>query len=419
MSTATDIGVHFYGVSNTANAFNLKSSVLTITINYSYSEAVTYYAATGSVTPSTIEASGSNNSTVSIFQSDSLSGYSYIVEWKIGSISYKTPKTSNVTVSYTIPKDWCNAITSSTSGTATVTIYTYYGSTSVGYNSYTFKVTVPSSVVPSVSSISAAMTTSNSTVQSWNKYVQGYSGVTLTASGGAGVYGSTIRSYTFSGAGISTSSSSNTASIATLNTYGTLTFSVYVTDSRGRQSTAKTVSITVYECSTPSFTSATAYRTNSSGNISDSGTYISASAKRSVSSIGGSNTSTMSCSYKKTTATSWTTGQSNMTDETNYIFGGGNITTADSWQVQFTITDALGQTATKTVALGTLGYTMFFKKGGLGVGIGMQTTKAQSVGALEINSEWAVYHGDNIMPTVVMSSTQPTAQTGLIWLKPV
>lgn len=300
---------------------------------------------------------------------------------------------------------------------------TYYGSTYVGQNSYTFKVTVPSSVVPTVSSISAAMTTSNSTVESWNKYVQGYSGVNLTANGGAGAYGSTIRSYTFSGAGISTSvstsNSSATASIATLNTYGTLTFSVYVTDSRGRQSTAKTVSITVYECSTPSFASASAYRTNSSGTISDNGTYISASAKRSVSSIGGSNTSTMSCAYRKTTATEWTTGQSNMTDETSYIFGGGNITTADSWQVQFTITDALGQTATKTVSLGTLGYTMFFKRGGLGVGIGMETTKVDSVGALEINPEWTVYHGDNIIPTVVMSSTQPTAQVGLIWLKPV
>ena len=343
--------------------------------------------------------------------------------WSIGNKSYSTTTTST-TVYYTIPKDWCNAITSSTSGTASVAIQTYHGSTYVGQNSYTFKVTVPANVIPTVSGLTATMTTSNATVQSWNKYVQGYSGVKLTVSGGAGSYGSAIRSYTFSGAGLSTSvstgESSATVSIPTINTYGdSITYTVYATDSRGRQSGTKTVTIKVYECSSPSFSGATAYRTAANGNVSENGTYITASAKANYSSIGGSNSATMSCAYRKTTATEWTAGVANMESEQSYTIGGGNITTADSWQVQFTLTDALGQTATKVVGLGTLGYTMFFKKGGLGIGIGMQTTKGPSVGALEINDEWTVYHGDNLMPTTVMSATQPTAQVGLIWLKPV
>ena len=66
---------------------------------------------------------------------------------------------------------------------------------SLGSYSYGFTVTVPSSVVPTISSISASPVNDNSVISSWGIYVYGKSKAKLTINGAAGAYGSTIRSY--------------------------------------------------------------------------------------------------------------------------------------------------------------------------------------------------------------------------------
>ena len=92
--------------------------------------------------------------------------------------------------------------------------------------------------------------------------------------------------------------------------------------------------------------------------------------------------------------------------------------------MRFEVTDTLGRTTYKEIALGTVGYCMFFKRGGLGVGIGTQTTLGNGVAGFEVSADWQMLWGTERIPGVIYSDRQPDAnnynlRTGLIWLQPV
>ena len=94
--------------------------------------------------------------------------YTPKVTWKFGSYSYKQNLAAGVkSASYTIPLSWLNTIPSSTSGTAYVSLETIDASgNSLGTYSYAFTITVPASVVPSMSSVSSVAVNSNATLNS-------------------------------------------------------------------------------------------------------------------------------------------------------------------------------------------------------------------------------------------------------------
>ena len=145
--------------------------------------------------------------------------------------------------------------------------------TSLGSYSYGFTITAPSSVVPTISSVTASPVNDNSVISGWGIYVYGKSKAKLTINGAAGAYGSTIRSYS-----ITTSPNVGSASAASYTTgllysSGTITVTAKVTDSRGRTAT-KTTTFSVYAYSAPYFSSVESYRCNSSGARDDvGGTY--------------------------------------------------------------------------------------------------------------------------------------------------
>ena len=141
--------------------------------------------------------------------------YTHKVTWKFGSYSYKQNLAAGVkSASYTIPLSWLNTIPSSTSGTAYVSLETIDASgNSLGTYSYAFTITVPASVVPSMSSVSSVAVNSNATLNSWGLYVYGKSQARITINGATGSYGSTIKSYS-----IETSPSIGSASASTLTT---------------------------------------------------------------------------------------------------------------------------------------------------------------------------------------------------------
>ena len=125
------------------------------------------------------------------------SAYTHKVTWSFGSYSQVQNLAAGATsASYTIPLSWLNTIPSSTSGTAYVSLETIDASgNSLGTYSYAFTITVPASVVPSISSVGTAPINSNSTLNSWGLYVYGKSQARITINGAAGSYGSTIKSY--------------------------------------------------------------------------------------------------------------------------------------------------------------------------------------------------------------------------------
>lgn len=334
----------------------------------SYSHALTKIARNSTISSvtSSVEVNGTNKCTVEI--SRAVSTHTHTVTWKIGSYTHSETSVGTST-SYAIPTSWMNAIPSATSGTATVTVTTYSGSTKIGSTvSKNFTLKVPSSIVPSVSATIAMV---NGTVpSSWGIYVQGKSKCTITPSS-SGSYSSTIKTITITGGTNGKYNKSMTTATPwttpTLAESGTISFTIKATDSRGR-SASITKSITVYEYKTPSISAVTAQRCISNGTLNDDGTYLSVSVPTSsYSTCNGKNSRTLTVMYKESSATSWSTTAN--VSSTASVIGAGGISTSKSYNVRFTITDAF-TSVTKDVTISTSGCLLNFRKAKDGLSLG-------------------------------------------------
>ena len=258
--------------------------------------------------------------------------------------------------SFTIPNTWLPIFANAASATVTAKLYTYNGGTLVGSTQKTFTVSVPSSVKPSISAFTATPHSANATAEGWNVAVQGYSYLTLAVTADPGS-GSSIASIAFSGHGIQQSSVSATGDTAILTDSGTLIYTVIVTDSRGRSATT-TVNVTCYEYANPAISSLTAVRCYSDGTASDTeGDYIKAFPTFAFSSVNGNNSlSVNKIEYKQQDASTWTVGVQSVTSgQWTTAFGPADIT--KSFNVRFTITDALGNTyALEIIVQSVVGY---------------------------------------------------------------
>lgn len=317
--------------------------------------------------------------------------------------------------SFTIPTTWYAYLPNVTSVTATATLTTYSGSTSLGSTTKTFTVAVASSVKPTISSFTHAPYSQNSTVNGWGVYVQGYSQVDLSVSAAAGT-GASIVSIAFSGTGISQSGTATTARSSVLSNTGYLDYSVTVTDSRGRSATSSlsgTGRPYFYEYSNPVVTAMTAFRSNSSG-VEDaiSGTYIRTSASFTFSSCGNKNSlSVKKIEYKLHTASSWTSGVATATSGTAYTIGGGNIAITSSYDVRCTVTDALSHTTTYVVLVPPI----------VGFAVGLNNDRARFGGPVEkagLQVDWdAEFNGVLDVTKRRCYSILPTSGNGAGWYR--
>lgn len=290
--------------------------------------------------------------------------FTHKVYYTFGSKSVTISTSATTSASYTIPTDHATVIPNATSGSATITVDTYNGSTKIGSASKSFTVTVPTSIKPSLTSVTATVVASGADTS--YGYVKGKSKVKLTINGATGSQGSTISSYSISGGGFSSSSSSFTTGV--LNSSGSITFTATVTDSRGRKSDAKTVSISVQDYANPNITGFTVIRCNSGGTASNDGTYIKITPTYTYTTLGGKNAITSKAEYKQTGGSSWTNAGA-ITSGSSLVTGANGIATGSSYDVRFTITDNFGSVS-RTAVIPTAFMTMDFKKGGKGIAFG-------------------------------------------------
>ena len=276
----------------------------------------------------------------------------------------QTVSASNVGTSATlaVPIGWASQIPNATSGTGTVTVTTKNGSTTIGTTSKNISVAVPSSVVPTLT-LATALVTGYSGL-----YLQGVSKCKLTGTA-AGVYGSTIKSISYSGAGYTGSGTTYTTGV--LNVTGDITFTATATDSRGRTVT-KQAKITVIAYSKPSISNYSVQRCNSGGTLQVDGTYLSVRATFSCASVNGKNAVSCNISYKKSTASAWS-GTTALTSNTAKVTGGGSITLNEFWQVRFVVQDSVGTSlnlspTTITVDIPTSAYRAVFGEDRSGFG---------------------------------------------------
>ena len=361
---------------------------------------VQQYAKSSARVTSSVEAGSASTVT---FINPYLSNVYHVVDWRFGTkVKSTTTAVGASSTSYTIPLNWLTVIPSATSGTATVSVTTYsYGGQELGTDTYSFTITAPSSAVPTLSLAAARI--NNSVPSSWGIYVQGQSGVTITATA-AGYQGSTISSYTISG-GATGTQSSNVFTISTIYSSGTITYTVKVTDSRGRTATAST-SISVVAYSAPAFSATDAFRCIANGTASDTGTYISAKATGTFSSVSSKNSMTLKVQYALSTSGAYSTAVT-LTNGTASIIGNGSIDINYSFKVKFTLSDQFN-TIEKVLNVGTAAFTVFFRQGGNGVAIGKVSERANAV---EINPDWDIYHGSTKLNGTVPVSRGGTGAT--------
>lgn len=334
---------------------------------------------------STISASDANMgsaSTITITRASS--SFTHTLTYSFGSATGTiVTKTTGTSVSWTPALTLANQIPYAVSGKCTITCKTYSGTTEVGSKTCTVTLTVPALVKPTISSLTASRV-DGTVPTTWGIYVQSKSKAKLTINGAAGAYGSTISSYSITGGGYSSTASSFTTGF--LNTSGSITFTATVTDSRGRTSAAATVSISVVAYSAPSFSSYLSQRCDSAGTLSGEGTYVKATVRYSYSSCSSNNTVTRATYYRKTGTTTWTNANKSFSSGTAFTFGGGNISTENTYEIRYTLTDSF-TTIAIIDTVSTASVVMDFKSGGKGVAVGKVS---ETDNCFEVSDKWDV-----------------------------
>ena len=227
------------------------------------------------------------------------SSFTHTITYSCGSASGTIcTKSSNTSISWTPPIELARQNTTNSSVTVTLKIETFSGSTSIGDpDSIIISCAIPASVAPSISIL---VSDANGWDSRFGGYVQNKSACKVeTAS--AGSYGSTIKSYSITCDGQSSSKSSETFNLPKA---GTITVTAKVTDSRGRTASAsKTINVLAY--TNPAVTSVDAFRSDVNGNADNGGSYMCVKFSAAIASLSNLNTARYSVEYRTSGSSSW------------------------------------------------------------------------------------------------------------------
>ena len=316
------------------------------------------------------------------------SSFSHVLSYTIGSASgsIATLNTSTTSYSWTVPAIIADQLPNTTTGTLSITCTTMSGSTTVGSKNVSLTVKVPnnSTFQPSISSF--AVTENNATVSGLNLgssyLVQGKSNITISGTATA-KRSATIRTTTYKVGNTTVSSPSNIA----INTIGSLTIQMSVTDSRGYSTTSSTTK-TSLAYSSPQVYAMNFYRSTSGGTQDGSGTYLHYTFTGSITSLNSKNANTWSLQYQRTGTSTWT----NIASGTGYTLNVSGTSSSGfmdvnySYNIRLTLTDSFGSSSfTQTISTGYT--TVDYRNTGKGIAFG----KASEIDAFECNMNEALY----------------------------
>lgn len=331
---------------------------------------------------SSVSVNGSNEVTVSITRA--ASSFTHTVVFSFGSYS-KTTTGVGTSTSYAIPTSWLNAIPNATSGTAKVTVTTYSGSTKIGSAvSKNFTLTVPSSVVPTISGATMAEAVSGLAAK-FGAYVQNKSKIAVKITA-AGAYSSTIKAYKTTIQGANFTAASFTSGILTKS--GTSTATITVTDSRGRTAST-TRSITVIAYAAPKITAFQGFRCLADGTENYEGTYLNAKLSFAISSVGSKNDKSYTLSYRPKNTEAWTDMASGSVYalSTNVISASGILGIDSSFDVRLKVQDYFA-TVQSVIEIPTAFTLLDFNASGRGVAFGKVSEIANG---MEIDLDMSIY----------------------------
>ena len=290
----------------------------------------------------------------------------------------------DTSTTWTLPLDFANDIPNSASGTGTVYVDTYSGSTKTGTQSTTFTASVPANVKPTFTGVSLSDLNgaAQNLIPSGNTFIQVISNIKVAFNGAVGSYGSSITGYYAEIIGKNQSTSSNGGSLGIMNYHGTIKIRASVSDSRGRWSDTREVSVTVLEYFAPALSFSIARTGSTSSTLT-----VTRNAKIATLTVSGSQKNSMTLTFKVArlgttnfqvdtgpATGSWTSISNLVNSQANLA---GNYLANQSWVVigtledKFTRTDFMVNVPTESVVLS-------YDRSGVGV------NKIREQGALDV-----------------------------------
>lgn len=343
---------------------------------YSYALYVVPAASTMTFDAFTMGSAG----TITVTRSGS--SYTHTISYTFGEASGTiVTKSVGTSISWTPPIDLARQIPNATQSTGVLRIDTYSGSTRIGSKEYSFTLYVPASIKPTAA-LAVTLVNDNSVIDGWNVCVKGYSKLSYTVTA-SGAYGATIQSCRFTFAGNTVTGSSG---VVAVNSAGTFTPSVEVTDSRGRSVSVTGNSVDVYDYNAPTIAQLSVQRCNAEGTIQNEGTYVCVQGAFHVgASVGGRNGVTAKCRYREIGG-SW----SNYTaiEDTGAVVG-GSMPATKTYEMEIAATDSIGETKTVYAIIPTAEVALHLRDGGKGAAFGKYAEKE----ALEC--AWDAYFDKN------------------------
>lgn len=312
----------------------------------------------------TLSSVGDMGTVTTIFTNRRSAAFTHTIKYCFGKLSGTIQTGVTDSCNWTIPTDFANQVPNSVSGTGTIIVDTYNGSTKIGSKTVNFTTTVPSSIKPAITSANIQIdNSSNSIVNGWGVYVSGFSKAIISATAN-GASGSSISGFNIAGS-YSARVSGNSLSYlgSTFTSSGNKSFSVNCYDSRSRLSDQVNVgTIYVYPYSNPSVNSF--YVTRGSQNKREVTVY----ANWSYSSIDNRNSSTGILYYKKRTVSSWTM-YGELPKATNTTLT-KEFEETNGYDFKIIVSDSLGRSSSKEFYISTIDVLLDFRAGGRGLGIG-------------------------------------------------
>lgn len=292
---------------------------------------------------------------ISIHMNRKSSVMTHTVRYQFGEQSGTIATGVTTGTKWVIPLTLMNLIPNSTSGSGTIYVDTYNGSTKVGTKSCGFTATVPATVKPSCS---FTLDDTTKVDEVYGSPVKGLSKIKIDVTA-TQAYSSPIKSCVITADGMKYTGTSVTTGI--LRTAGVSTVTATVTDARGRTGSVS-YDMDVQDYTAPTIPLLTVRRCDPDGVENDQGECVEVVFSGEVSPMNNKNTATYSVRYKKSTSGSWT----NLTEDVggwkpsdlnnNFaVYNFSLIFAADgnsSYDVEITLEDS-HNTATRTTSVST------------------------------------------------------------------
>lgn len=286
-------------------------------------------------------------------------------------ITGSSPITYN---NWTIPDTFYAQIPNANSQTCTITCETYSGSSLIGTKTATFTAQVPSTATPTAPTGVTIEDTDNVSKNTIGVYVIGKSKIKFNFPTFHSDYGATLSTYTITWGNNTYSTTEQSYTVNTPVSEASNTYSVTVTDSRGKTASSGNKTFTAYAYSSPngSINVARDSTTPSTVNIVYSGTVTNVNSNN-------NNVPSYALQYKKASDTTWSSVPN--VSLSGYSVSGTIVQTgvSDSYTYDYklTVTDSYGS-STYTAQIGTSSTLINFSADGTALAFGKASETANT-----------------------------------------